>query len=423
MNKPIQVFEHKTLNIGANGFKKNHWQALGWYNEKHGSRFFTLTPSGVKFNQYVGVIQVGNITIEVLPKIGQAADEKEKAKWQKVLIDMLRECRWMNVFAHEKASLRFKPNSILEAYIELFINECEKIIRQGLIKKYRLEESNCTSLKGKLLFNKQIQKNSVHQEYFYTRHQLYDKDNVYNQILYKALLIIPKISNSPFLKDKVYNIILSFPELKDIAISAELFSKIIYNRKNNHYKEAIEIAAMLLLNYRPDVSSGRNHVLAILFDMNDLWEEYVYRQLHKGKPNNWIISPQKVKTFWSLTNSQKRKTVRPDIVIENINTKTSAIIDTKWKLPDNNVPADSDLKQMFIYNEYWNGRNAILLYPKAEFSDKPYYIDGTFSKRPGTNILHNCGIMKASVLDKGNATLDPQMGLRINQYILEKKLL
>jgi 5-methylcytosine-specific restriction enzyme subunit McrC len=78
---------------------------------------------------------VGDITIEMLPKIGKEAEEEEdKAKWQKVLIDMLRECRWMNVYTHEKANLNFKPNSILEVYLELFISECEKILRIGLIK-------------------------------------------------------------------------------------------------------------------------------------------------------------------------------------------------------------------------------------------------------------------------------------------------
>ena len=58
INKPIQVFEYKTLTINSSGFKESHWKALGWYNEKHGANFFTLTPNGVRFNQFVGVIQV-----------------------------------------------------------------------------------------------------------------------------------------------------------------------------------------------------------------------------------------------------------------------------------------------------------------------------------------------------------------------------
>lgn len=419
INKPIQVFEYKTLTINSNGFKENHWKALGWYNEKHGGNFFTLTPNGVRFNQYVGVIQVGDLTIEVLPKIGKEAEEKDKAKWQKVLIDMLRECRWMNVYTHEKANLNFKPNSILEVYLELFINECEKILRTGLIKKYRFEEGNCKALKGKLLFNTQILKNLVHQENFYTKHQAYDRENEFNQILFKALKLIPSISSSPFLKDKVSTLILSFPDLKDIQVNEELFARLNYNRKNNHYREAIEIAAMLLLNFRPDISSGKNHVLAILFDMNSLWEEYVYRQLFKGKHKDWNLKVQNSKSFWRLSNSVRNKSIRPDIVIENKISKCTAIIDTKWKLPDNNIPSDDDLKQMFVYNEYWNGKNAILLYPKSEYQEEPIYIKGNFTNKPGQIKTHECGLMKMSVLDITNSKLDTKMGIRLNKYLEE----
>ncbi|HYX09355.1 MAG TPA: hypothetical protein VE912_21665, partial [Bacteroidales bacterium] len=157
----IKVFEHQNLLIDE-VFQKSHWEALGWYNETHEGKFFSLTPKGVKFNQYVGVIQVGYLTIEVLPKIDRSVDERDKDKWQRVLLDMLRECSWMQVYAREKASLHFKPNSILEAYLELFLKKCEILIRQGLVKKYRSTNQNCSSLKGKLLFANHIQQNLVH---------------------------------------------------------------------------------------------------------------------------------------------------------------------------------------------------------------------------------------------------------------------
>ena len=393
------------------------------FRSKQGGHFFSLTPKGVKFNQYVGVIQVGNITIEILPKISQTVEKGDKAKWQKVLIDMLRECRWMQVYANDKAALRFKPNSILEAYLELFIQECEDIVRQGLVKKYRAVDNNCGVLKGKLLFQKQIQLNLVHKEKFYTRHQLFDKENVFNQILLKALKLIPAISQSPFLKDRVMNLTLSFPELEDIFVHPAMFESLVYDRKTTRYKEAIEIAAMLLLNYRPDISTGHNHVLAILFDMNDLWEEYIYRQLNRHKPTNWIISAQSSKNFWKFSESNSSKTIRPDIVIHNQTNNVKVVLDTKWKIPDNNIPSDVDLKQMFVYNEYWNGQNALLVYPNASFTDKPIYSAGSFYKKEKSVSTHSCGIMKMAVLDKTNNQLDGTIGKRINDFLKEKILI
>lgn len=420
-NKPLQVFEHHILPIDENnGLKKSHWEALWWYNEQHGGRFFTLTPKGVKFNQFVGVIQVGNITIEILPKISKVAEKGDEAKWQKVLIDMLRECRWMQVYAHDKASLRFKPNSILEAYLELFLIECEQLLREGLVKKYRLVENNCNALKGKLLFQKQIQINSVHKERFYTRHQVFDRENVFNQILLKALKLIPNISQSPFLKDKVYNLLIAFPELADKAVNQETFQNLVYDRKTTRYKNAIEIAAMLLLNYRPDISNGQNHVLAILFDMNDLWEEYIYRQLYKSKPPGWVISPQNSKPFWKLKEGNSSKSVRPDIVIHNKLRDTKIILDTKWKIPNNNIPSDEDLKQMFVYNEYWTSQNALLVYPNASYSNEPIHAEGSFVKKSKAITTHHCGLMKMAVLDKHNLNLDLTIGKRINDFLEEK---
>ena len=75
-NKTIQVFEHQQLLVDNHCFQKQHWEALGWYNSAHNGDFFTLLPKGVRFNQYVGVIQVGNLTIEILPKIGKVSGER-----------------------------------------------------------------------------------------------------------------------------------------------------------------------------------------------------------------------------------------------------------------------------------------------------------------------------------------------------------
>jgi 5-methylcytosine-specific restriction enzyme subunit McrC len=428
VNKPIQVFEYDCLSIGCQGFENAHWESLGKYNDEHGGDFFRLTHDGVKFQQYVGVIQVGNITIEILPKIGKEAGPNGcKDEWQQVLIEMLRECNWMKVYTYEKASLQFKYNNILEAYLEMFIKECESLLRQGLIKKYRLKNGNCNSLKGKLLFAQNIRKNLIHQEHFYTCHQIYDWDNIFNQLLLKALKIIPVISQSPLLRDRVYSLLLAFPELDDIKVNETTFTKLIFDRKSACYKEAIEIAAMLLLNYRPDLSSGQNQVLAILFDMNDLWEEYIYRQILRHNSHNWNIIPQEEKYFWKQSITNRQKSIKPDIVITTKG--KSIIIDTKWKLPEDNIPSGNDLKQMFVYNEYWDGITSILLYPNANFKEVPIFVNGKFKSKPylksynkmagilETREMHSCGIMKISVLNEGKI-LDENIGKKINDYLL-----
>lgn len=412
MNR-IQVFEFQKLSVNDQ-FTEDHLDALVKYNDKYDGTYFKLGFKSVQFLQFVGVIQVGDLTIEILPKIGRTSysnDVEEKAKWQKILLDMLHQCNWMTIRANEKAPLRFKYNSILEAYLELFIRECEYLLQLGLIKKYKQTEGNKNSLKGKLIIGKNIQYNLVHQERFYTQHQVYDKNNIYNQILFKALNTIPNITSNPLLNDRLYSLLFSFPELDNIHVTPSMFSNLVFDRKTSVYEEAISIAAMILLNYRPDIQNGQNNVLAILFDMNDLWEEYVYRQLLRYYEPPLQIVPQDYKKVWEKeNNSSASKGIKPDIVLEK--REKTLIIDTKWKLPEDDIPNDADLKQMFMYNEYWDNANAILFYPKDSGDpnlDPGIFVAGGRVTQVEDNTRHKCGILKASVLSHNEKDNEPNL--------------
>jgi 5-methylcytosine-specific restriction enzyme subunit McrC len=175
---------------------------------------------------------------------------------------------------------------------------------------------------------------------------------------------------------------------------------------------------MLLLNYRPDICHGRNHILAILFDMNDLWEEYVYRQLVKFTPFEWRIIPQDSKYFWEYNSGYNHKIIKPDIVLyPKTNDDTSIILDTKWKIPEDDVPNDADLKQMFAYNEYWNGMSSYLVYPSSKYSKNIEAYDGDFVPRLRYSKAQKCGLLKISVLNKQNTALDERLGSRLIRFL------
>ena len=77
---------------------------------------------GVKFNEYVGVIQIGKTIIEVLPKADKSGDENT---WRNVLISMLRAVGVIDIHAPSSSDLQLRANSILDLYFELFVKELE----------------------------------------------------------------------------------------------------------------------------------------------------------------------------------------------------------------------------------------------------------------------------------------------------------
>ncbi|KQC33031.1 hypothetical protein AAU57_06625 [Nonlabens sp. YIK11] len=406
--KYISVFEYETLTTNTARrpskqliSKEIYKSFLDYFDANPDTPFFTLVNQGVKFQQYVGAIQIGNTTIEVLPKAGRNDNKKE---WQHVLLTMLKTCHLLTAKESGSANLKLRANSVLELYFELFLNEVEALIRQGLIKKYSKQQGQQRALKGALVFSQHVSKNLVHKERFFTHHTIYSKDHLMHQILNEALCLISIISKDSQLADKMGRVRSLFPEVSRVKVNATLFERIPLSRKHKPYQKALSIAKLILLNYRPDIKAGRKDLLAIMFDMNRLWEEYVLRILRKGNDGSWHIKGQESQLFW------KRKTIRPDIVLEKEGLKY--VIDTKWKVIKSNKPNDADLKQMYVYNHHWDAKQSMLLYPN----------DGSQTHNSGKFVLpyldmghHSCKLGFVHVI-KGSS-LNPYMAKEIFELL------
>ena len=70
------------------------------------------------------------------------------------------------------------------------------------------------------------------------------------------------------------------------------------------------------------------------------------------------------------------------------------IIDTKWKNIDYSEPSIHDLRQMYVYNEFWESPRALLLYPSPNTNlSLEKFI--TFEEK-----AHACSLGKISIFKK-----------------------
>ena len=404
MGKHITIFEHQTLKLDHDyegvTFDNDKLNALQRFYGDKGVPYFSLVHKGIRFSEFVGVIQVGALIIEVLPKADKSsADVNSKAKWRNILIDMLRASGIFNIQAPSSSSLNLKSNSLLDLYFELFIKEVEYLLHAGLAKQYRKKEANVTALKGCLQFNKHLQQNITHQERFFVRHTTYDVEHKLHFILYKAIRLLKQINTNSALHSRIGALLLHFPEMPDINVSESTFEKLVFNRKTVTYKKAIDIAKLLLLQYHPDVSNGRNNVLALMFDMNALWEKFVFTSLRKYKEPDVTITSQSPKFFWKPEVGYSSKII-PDIVI-NQGKDNCVVLDTKWKNLNGFNPSAEDLRQMYVYHQYYNSEQVALIYPGENSFKSGIYIEPNTE----TNSNFKCGVF----------SLSPQLNVKLWQ--------
>lgn len=393
----IKVFEYELLSVGEK-LKERHLKALSNLNALHNDAYFGIRYKGVRFKNFVGVVQIDGLTIEILPKID--ANESDKELWQQVLIEMLKTTKKLKVQKVGQANVTKQNIHLLDIYFEWFLTEVELLIRQGLIKQYYTQTNNVSALKGKLEFAGHLQKNLIHKERFYTTHQIYAKDHLIHQILSFALSIIENFSKGTYLYSRCKTIQLDFPEVKSLKINHTTFSRIKKSRKTAPYKTALEIARFIILNYAPNISSGDEKMLALLFDMNSLWEEYVLVKMKKEalKLEDTEVYGQSSKEFWQGI------TIRPDIVVKKKD--QVYVIDTKWKNIQNFKPSTQDLRQMYVYNDYWESVQSMLLYPA------PKTIIPDFKNFKARD--HQCAVGRLNIIENGK--LNSEIGKEILEW-------
>lgn len=396
--KVFHVFEYERLRIDSYGFTRRHWELVGKWAERQKQKYIEVWSDSVRFLQWVGVIEVEDLVIEVLPKADSDKSMENRAErareWHGILISLLRYSGLFDVKGFDSADLSIQNRSLLDIVFDKYLDAVSVLIAQGLVKKYRPVNKNRTVIKGRIDFSSNLRENIAHAEKIVTIADEYDPFNLLNHVLKLAVEISMMYAPSTSTKARARTLALYFADWPNMPISTKQLDAIQFDKKTIRYLSAYKLARLLISRYNPDLSTGSEKVFSILFDMNDLWESAMFIRLKKECATrlDLKIHGQSGKSFW-CSESGTTKKVRPDIVISR-DDKTTFIIDTKWKVPKSNIPDDQDLKQVFVYDLLWEAQNGYLLYPQTTASAQRS--KGFYEHKVNESIC-SCGTVYASV--------------------------
>jgi 5-methylcytosine-specific restriction enzyme subunit McrC len=398
----VAIQNKKRDSKNANALFKEDFETLIKHQDKF-KKYYTLSNKKIIFRNYVGLFRVGNLSISIIPKIiTYKENEENKSKELKNLSTFFNQ--FFKYTKNKKAiktdsnNLNKSYDSILDIFIEQFANEVGEIVQMGLRKGYIFENENRQNFKGKILFLENIKSNHSNKGKLFCRYQEYSEKIFINYVLLEALKKCLKMTLSPILKDYIKKIINAFPsENFKFKISKDKVDKIIINQNNLKYKNSLELAKMFIFNESPIFNHGSHALISFMFDMNKLWEEFVFRIFQdacRSDPNyNYRVLFQRKKKFWREENSPKNESsIKSDILLtkkykEKFNPKETILIETKWKNNDGKEikrPEPNDLKQVFVYKNYFGLKKSFLLFPTNEekvknikaFFEKPSSIGG-----------------------------------------------
>lgn len=347
---------------------------------------------------YVGVIQIPGVQVEILPKIDHSAGINTHGKTldnaQINLLYMLSLTKRIPLVDRDLSNLDFQKTPFLEAIFKIFIDRLINELRKGLDHSYINKEENLNFVKGKILVHQNIKHNYVNKERMFVNYDEFVSDTWLNRILKYSCKEILFLSQQNKTQQKIREILLIFSEVGDYRIRQHHFDKIHLTRNTERFSELLEFCLLIIKRSTPAPSSGQTKTFSLLFPMNILFEEFIARFIKKnsdffGVKKSLIHIQAKGRGKWLLrnTNGNGKFRLKPDLIIEGQHGGFSTVIDTKWKRLKSDIEdskngvSQADMYQMFAYAKQYKSERNILLFPKVQgVTEKDYYVEGEEDK-------------------------------------------
>lgn len=350
---------------------------------------FTANGRYLQAKSYVGTIQTtSGFILEILPKTVSKNEEVNKEKeienskqiFMKLLHLLHKLPNYKNI---DSANFeRIKDLEIFEIFIFMFLEEVGIIIKKGIKSDYVGQEDNLFYLKGKLLINEQIKRNSIHKERFYVQYDDYNQNRAENRLIKSTLKLLSNISKD-FNNQRKIRQYLEHMNWIELSLNIDKdFSMVKTGRGMEHYKNALIWAKVFLKKESFSNFNGDTVAFAILYPMEKLFECFVEWWLEKEHPHLQIEAQNGGYDFVIKEDNKPLFGVRPDFLIKKEN-KVICVADAKWKLieEDKNL-SQSDFYQLFAYKHIFSYQEKIKNRENKKLALRIYYpkIERVFEK-------------------------------------------
>ena len=339
---------------------------------------------------FVGVISLpGSIHLEILPKTSE--DDQDNIEVRKLLVRMISEVYELPSLEHTKANVALFNRPLLEVLITWFLQDLANVVRKGIRKDYERIEAEERFLKGRLLVSQQISQPVSRRHLFHIAYDIFSENRAENRLIHSALVQVAKWSDSENNQKLARELRFAFNEIPRSTDYKADFSLWRNSRDMISYKPLLYWVKLILNQQSPFSIKGDSKGISFLFPMELLFEKYVAKILQKTaiqKYAEYVFKTQRGNKY--LSEASKAFKLKPDLAIYK-NSKVIGILDTKWKLIDQNATyqngnddpkssiSQSDMYQMFAYGHKYLERAAgklMLIYPKwTMFKDENKQFD------------------------------------------------
>jgi 5-methylcytosine-specific restriction enzyme subunit McrC len=390
----ITLFEHQKRAYAELGWDADH-SALAQIEQLNEAADTTLLQLGyrhLKATQFVGVLRLGDVTVQILPKIDydpggdpEAALESQlhRSAVQSAtrnLLHFLSYTQDIQVREQDVASLLARRSDWFEILTRLFAANLHREMKRGVERAYVRKEEALRVIKGRWQLERQL---TQHPHVKHIFDVVYDEfladtclNRVFRFVVERLLLRTQDRQNQRLLRD-LREWLSEVTKVGRIC-QADL-EAVHFTRLNERFRPSFNLARLFIENRAFQLSTGLRRTFAFVFDMNRLFEEFVYRFIERNRrrvlPDRWHdlritakASDRSVYLAEKLPGGRRLFRLVPDILFSKRSGQPVLVVDAKYKQLDHESRqwgvSERDVYQMLAYTTRLGCSNTVLLYPR-----------------------------------------------------------
>jgi len=342
----------------------------------------------------VGVVETPALSLEIVPKVDQAAGEGEPGLHAADnLIHMLSVARDVRTHLVGAAGLQPRRIHLLDVFVRPFAVQLLDELLKGMHRDYSRYEEELPHVRGQILLHAEMRRPPWCRHRVSLRFDEFDENSIINQTLKAASSKLARIVRDQETASLLARSMDELGSVADRVPSRVEMSSVHFDRINERFAPLFQFARRVLLGDSPTLRPGELQSFSVVFPMDVLFEEYVARMLvrhavHLGLKRPWVHPQGRGRRKWLLRGpAREYLRLKPDVVVDRDGEVASVILDTKWKRlrPDtasalNGVEA-GDIYQLVAYATRYECEEAVLVFPRTQgVSEKGFDVPGIGSR-------------------------------------------
>ncbi|MET3808620.1 5-methylcytosine-specific restriction enzyme subunit McrC [Nakamurella sp. UYEF19] len=337
----------------------------------------------------VGVVRVGDFTVELRPKVGIApvlfllSYALDPRAWREPTAEIARDV------------------TLAEAIVPMFARTVQEALRPGLLHGYRGHDDSLTTVRGRIRMADQMRNRTGLPLPVEVNYDEFTPDILENRLLRTAVDVLGRLRlRHQGSRRSLGRLRQQLNGVSSLMVDGRGIDEPAWNRLNERYRPAFSLGRLIVLGASLDARAGTEDASAFLIDMNRVFEDFIRVALREHLHIDARAFPTAGSGHRLFLDAGSSVALEPDLSWW-IRGGCVFAGDCKYKRTRGSVP-NADVYQMLAYLTALNLRDGLLVYAAGEdekrdivieSADKIVHVRTVEVARPPREVLAQVGLV------------------------------